>query len=338
MRRNNAGMSGAADLSAAHDRVRVARRVVVGALAAAVAAPIVGSRVGGSAAATPQPSGTPARASLAAARTEGAVASLLQAVGSEMRLPAPPLSGTGTASRAAVAGAVSRALGSAAAVSGVAVLDLRTGVTWNTRGDAPVMAGSAIKPLIASAALRTARARGVALSTRQLGWVRSAIRYSDNGAASSLYTFVGGHAGVAALAKDLGLTVTAAAAPATQWGATLTTPLDLVRYLCALTGGNTVTHPDDDAVVLGHMAQVSDAQDWGVGSVQGQGVATRLKNGWMSVVAPHWVINTFGDVTGSGRSLVVAVMQDKQPSQRPAMTRATAVCQAVFDALATPLS
>lgn len=229
------------------------------------------------------------------------------------------------------------AVGPQADVTSVSVLDRRTGLTWTYRGDALVYTGSVSKVLIVAQALRQVRAARRSLTATQRYWAKAAITRSDNAGASNLYALIGGHAGVATLARDLGMSATAQAPPAGHWGATATTSLDLVTMMRRLTDGSPVTHSDDDAYLLGLMSQIVLNQRWGVGTVRSATVATRHKNGWMAVEAPRWVINSVGDVRGNGRDYVLAVLMRRQVEQEPSMIRCSRISRAVFQALGQPL-
>ncbi|HEX5968869.1 MAG TPA: serine hydrolase [Intrasporangium sp.] len=247
-----------------------------------------------------------------------------------------PSERTDTSSRAALSRAVLAELGGRSDVIGVSVLDRRTGVWWHYRGDAAVRSGSVSKVLVVAAAMRKARNQGGRLSARQQGQARLAITKSDNASADALYAFVGGHAAVAELARDLGMATTADAEPVTHWGLTRTTPNDLVRLVQRLTSGSPATHPEDDAAVLALMRQVIDGQRWGVGTVRSDTVDVHVKNGWMAVGEP-WVINSVGDVRGAGRDYAMALMQTRQPDQDSGIGRASRIGRAVFGALEAPL-
>jgi hypothetical protein len=234
--------------------------------------------------------------------------------------------------RSALLGALTPIVGRSTTI-GVSLLDRRSGTRWNHRGDSLVQAGSVAKLLVTLAALRKVREAAGTLTAEQLQHVRLAITQSDNASADALYSFIGGHAAVARLAKDLGMVATAGARTVPHWGNTLTTANDLVVLMLALASGSAVLHPEDRAIVLGHMAEVVDGQRWGVGTVRSSTVKIHVKNGWMRVDEP-WVINSVGDVTGAGRDYVLAILQRAQPDEETGIARASAIGRAVFKALA----
>lgn len=233
--------------------------------------------------------------------------------------------------RKALQSAVAPILGRSDVLS-VSVLDRRTGARWTYRGDALVRTGSVAKVLIVGAALRKARAGGSGLTAAQKDQARLAITRSENTSADALYAWIGGHSAVAGLAADLGMAATARATRAGHWGHTLTTADDLVTMMSRLAQGTKAIHATDRAYLLDLMGRVVSTQRWGVGSVWGGSVKVRMKNGWMAVDNP-WVINSVGDVRGSGRDYCLAIMQRAQPDQRSGMDRASRVGDAVFAAL-----
>lgn len=272
---------------------------------------------------------------LATASVGSSVLAPVARAAGEVRKDAEDLSGRlfgSPAVRKALDAALLPIIGRSSVVS-VSVLDRRTGTSWHYRGDALVQAGSVAKVLVTGAALRKVRQAGASLTARQHEHVRLAITRSDNASADALYSFIGGHAAVARLARDLGMAATASAPTVPHWGNTLTTTDDLVTMMAAITDDTPALHPDDRAVILGHMAQVVDGQRWGVGTVRTSSVQVRVKNGWMRVDSP-WVINRVGDVRGGGRDYVLALLQRAQPDEETGMTRASRIGRAVFTALA----
>jgi beta-lactamase class A len=262
------------------------------------------------------------------------VADKARDVASRAAAPAGQTPTVPSSSRAALEQAVVQAMGGRSQVISVCVLDRRTGAKWNYRGGALQRTGSVAKAFIVTAALRKARAAGTSLTAAQLDQARLAITRSDNAAATSLYTWIGGHAGIVSVTKAVGLVMTPNAPASSSWGTTLTSSNDLVTFMQALHVGHAALHPSDRAVVLDLMSKVIGTQRWGVGSVPA-GNRVRNKNGWMAVGNP-WVINSFGDVRGNGRDYALALMQTRQPDQHTGIARAELIGRAVYDSLARP--
>lgn len=270
----------------------------------------------------------------------GAVARELWAGLLAVRWPVEPTSEPSTATGRRLTAAVLDELGDAAPVSSLVLLDRRNGRRWRHRGAVDAPMASIAKVLVVAQALRAAPNTGRPVA----GWLREqatlAITQSDNDAGDALYRQIGGHVGVAAIARDLRMTATAVGPAATHWGTTRTCAEDLVTMMATLVDPPAdsagVIAAQDRAFLLDLMGHVVDGQRWGVGTVRSAAVRVRIKNGWMSVDHP-WVISSVGDVRGRGRDYVLAIVQRAQPEEETGMTRASRLGRLVFDVLEAEL-
>ena len=133
--------------------------------------------------------------------------------------------------------AIQKALGSRAGEVGIALVDLRNGTTYLHNPDSQIYTASIVKVLILAAAIRVQRERGTWLTSTQQSLARSMITVSDNDAASTLYSFIGGSPTLIRVARLLGMTTTEAGA---TWGRTTTTPYDQTVLLRDLVVGTSV--------------------------------------------------------------------------------------------------
>ncbi|MFT4295437.1 MAG: serine hydrolase [Micropruina sp.] len=196
---------------------------------------------------------------------------------------------------------------------GVAVLDLRSGASWDFRGDWTSQSASMAKPMIVSMALRKARADALQqpLPAEQAGQAEKAIRNSDNDSADALWKWAGGRPAYDALAADLGLKATHSAPEKDFWSWTWTTPDDQRSFLKQLVKGGTKALTDAErSYLLGLMGQVQDDQTWGVGAPRSSSVKVELKNGWVQFESTDklWAVNSIGHVAGDGRDYLLTIM------------------------------
>ena len=196
---------------------------------------------------------------------------------------------------------------------GVAVRDLRTGASWDFRGDYAAQSASMAKPMIVSMALRKALADKLAqpLPYPQSVQAQEAIRVSDNDAADALWDWAGRRPAYDALASDLGLKDTHSAPEKDFWSWTWTTPLDQLSFMHQLVKGDTTALTDAQrSYLLGLMGQVQDDQTWGVGFPKSGTVQVEMKNGWVQFQSTDnlWAVNSIGHVAGDGRDYLLTIM------------------------------
>ncbi|MFT3861764.1 serine hydrolase [Micropruina sp.] len=196
---------------------------------------------------------------------------------------------------------------------GVAVRDLRSGASWNFRGDVASQSASMAKPMIVSMALRKARADKLQqpLPPEQATQATKAITNSDNDSADALWAWAGGRPAYDELAEALGLANTHSAAEKDFWSWTWTTPEDQLSFLQQLvTGDTTALTEAERSYLLGLMGQVQDDQTWGVGAPKSGTVKVALKNGWVQFQSTDnlWAVNSIGHVSGDGRDYLLTIM------------------------------
>lgn len=214
---------------------------------------------------------------------------------------------------------------------GVAVQDLRTGASWDFRGDWASQSASMAKPMIVSMALRKARADQLQqpLPAEQAAQAEKAIKNSDNDSADALWTWAGARPGYDALASDLGLGDTRSAPERDFWSWTWTTPDDQRSFLHQLVRGGTKALTDAErGYLLGLMGQVQDDQAWGVGAPRSASVKVALKNGWVQFESTDklWAVNSIGHGSGDGRDYLLTIM-----NRTPTFELGRAYCDAIGD-------
>ncbi len=214
---------------------------------------------------------------------------------------------------------------------GVAVRDLRTGASWDFRGDYAAQSASMAKPMIVSMALRKALADKLAqpLPYPQSVQAQEAIRVSDNDAADALWDWAGRRPAYDALARDLGLAHTHSAEDKDFWSWSWTTPLDQLSFLRQLVEGDTkALTADQRSYLLALMGQVQADQTWGVGAPLSNTVHVQMKNGWVQFKSTDnlWAVNSIGHVQGDGRDYLLTMM-----TRMPSFDEGRAYCNAIGD-------
>lgn len=224
-----------------------------------------------------------------------------------------------------LAAAVEPLLTGSGAVS-VAVLDTGTGTRAVYGGaDASYDTASIVKVDILAALLLRAQDEGRELTVGERAHAVAMIERSDNDSATALLAAVGGAAGLDAANARLGLTGTTAAQ---AWGLTRTTAADQLTLLEAVFG----TEADAElgaasrTYLRGLMAQVEADQQWGVSAA---GSDWALKNGWMPRTATGlWNVNSIGQVTAGGHTVLVAVLSGGQASKETGIALVESVARA----------
>ena len=254
---------------------------------------------------------------------------LLAGCSNAASVPTPTASPTGS-----IRDQLQSAIGTIAAGQdklGVAVLDLRSGASWNLRGDWACQSASMAKPMIVSMALRKAAADKLQqpLPPEQDAQANKAIKNSDNDAADALWAWAGARPAYDALAKDLKLANTHSAPEKDFWSWTWTTPLDQLSFMHQLVKGDTTALTDAQrSYLLGLMGQVQDDQTWGVGFPKSGTVQVEMKNGWVQFQSTDnlWAVNSIGHVSGDGRDYLLTMM-----GRYPTFDAGKAYCNAIGD-------
>jgi len=178
----------------------------------------------------------------------------------------------------------------------------------------PAVAGyetaSSVKLDILTALVLRAGGSGT-LSARERALATKMISVSDNGAASALWSGLGGTAAMNAFFARLGMRATTAGAGG-LWGLTRTTAADQLAVLRAIAYPGTLSAPAR-RVISGLLGTVIPAQRWGLTGGVPTGVTVELKNGWLPR-SSGWVITSLAHVHGAGRDYVMAVYTKNGPS------------------------
>jgi beta-lactamase class A len=202
---------------------------------------------------------------------------------------------------------------------GVAVVDHRSGRTYQYRAQDRFYTASIVKVEILSELLVQLRQEGRQLSAEQQELATAMIEHSDNDAATSLWSTIGRDHGLAAADAMFRLTNTVPSAE--SWGSTTTTAGDQVAMLDAIADPAGPLGADNQAV-LRLMAGVADDQTWGVSAAAHSGETVELKNGWVSRHSDGgaWTINSIGRITGPNTDLTIAVLSNGHATYRAGVT------------------
>ncbi|GCD93671.1 serine hydrolase [Embleya hyalina] len=219
----------------------------------------------------------------------------------------------------------------------VAILDPADGTIAGYREDRAYVTASIVKVDILAALLLRAGHDDRTLTAAERATAEAMIENSDNDAADTLWSAVGGAAGLRAANAVLGLTETEPAGA--SWGLTTTTAADQVRLLAAITTADSPLDADSRAYIADLMTSVEDDQTWGVSVAADPATTPALKNGWLPRDATGlWVINSIGQITHAGRPLLIAVLSDDQPTMDEGVSQIEAVTRAAVPAVTTTLS
>ncbi|WP_433830717.1 serine hydrolase [Actinoplanes sp. CA-015351] len=196
----------------------------------------------------------------------------------------------------------------------VAVLDAKTGETYQYRGSEKFDTASIVKADILACMLLKAQDADREPSSRELSLAKPMIRLSDNNATTSLFQRIGGKAAVTQCNKRLGLTKTAIDV---HWGLTRTTAGDQVKLLTQLDDEEGPLDDESRETALDLMTTVDEAQDWGVPVIAKAGETASVKNGWDTRTADggKWVVNSIGRITSDEVDVSVAVLSHDNASQ-----------------------
>lgn len=237
--------------------------------------------------------------------------------------PAPAVD-TVAASPAGADGAMRKALDALPKSDGrytVAVEDLngRAAAVYGGGGGAYDTA-SIVKVDILATLLLDSQDSGKPLTAKQQKLAAAMIRSSDNDATDALWKDIGGTKGLDAANKRLGLKATHGDRDG-HWGLTRTTAADQMVLLEAVLGdGHSPLTAHSRTYLRSLMSTVEADQRWGISAAHdGKGSAGQpaLKNGWLPRSGTDlWDVNSIGRVEYGGRTLLVAVLSDGQPTYK----------------------
>ena len=294
--------------------------------------------VAGLAAARP---GSPPRAPGAAVGTTGAKSDTPSAVRLSVTAPAPvpsprprsphspratPATGVAAGQRDPFGSAAASYLSARADTVLAAVYDLGTGRTWHFGHGQPQAEASIVKVDILETLLAEHdQDDGTGLSASDRSLAGQMIQDSDNDAATSLWSEVGGPGRIRSFDARAGLTHTVPSSCVVcpgfawpGWGLTTTTPDDQIALLKQLvTPSSLLTRAERD-YALSLMEDVTPSQRWGIsGGVPAQ-VTVALKNGWLPLLGTgsDWQVNSVGWVSGGGRNYLIAVLTTGNPTDQ----------------------
>jgi len=195
----------------------------------------------------------------------------------------------------------------------VGVADSQTGATAVYGAARTFRTASIVKADILAALLLRHQRAGTKLSDTERASATQMMDDNDENAATTLWTLIGGAAGLRDGNRTLQLSHTTPGAGG-RWGHTSTTAGDQLQLLADLTSARSPLSPASRSYELGLMRHVSAGQAWGV-TAAGSGGSPAVKNGWMTGAGGAWVVNSIGVITHAGHTVLVAVLANDQASE-----------------------
>jgi beta-lactamase class A len=198
---------------------------------------------------------------------------------------------------------------------------------------------STVKVLVLIALLRQCQETSRTMTASQQDLAGRMIIYSDNAATDTLIGQVG-TATLQRVARDLYMTtstIQGGSYGTSWWGYSMSTPLELLRMVMAVTYGNYLTYANR-VYIQQLMAKVTATQRWGVCDppLPWQ-VYTLTKNGWGPRTGGYRV-NSVGYVNGNGRLYSMAILSRSPNGFTYGKDTVNAVSRIVYDALDKPLT
>jgi hypothetical protein len=205
-----------------------------------------------------------------------------------------------------------------------AVQNVTTGTIWSFGLERPQDEASVVKVNILTALLASSSAASTPLTSSERSLAQEMIEESSNDAATSLWSLVGSHDGIATFDRNLGLTATTPSPcvvcsgfPWPGWGLTTTTPIDQLLLLRSTFFDRSLLTSADRAFELNLMESVIPSERWGASSGVASNATVALKNGWLPLndAGTDWQINSIGWVRGDGRDYLIALFSTDNPSE-----------------------
>jgi hypothetical protein len=209
-----------------------------------------------------------------------------------------------------------------------AAYDVNTGRTYLYRPGVAEQTASVVKVDILATLLHERQAGG-GLSGAESAVAEGMIESSDNRDATTLWNAEGGAPAVQAFDAKAGMSQTIANP---YWGFTMTTPADQLKLLRVIMLPNRLLNLASREYEFELMRGVIPSEHWGVSAGLAPGATVALKNGWLPV-AGGWQVNSIGEVTGSGRHYLLAVMTNGDPTESYGIATIEHISGAVWRAL-----
>jgi beta-lactamase class A len=222
----------------------------------------------------------------------------------------------GSRSHAALAARLARDIAAARrgreSTVAVAVDDPGAGLACWLNASAQFDSASVVKVTILGALLRKARDQHRFLTATEVAWARAMITRSDNAAASALWNDVGRSHLQHFL--DLANMTATVLGPGGFWGLTQITAHDELVLLRLLLTSNSVLSTSSRNYALGLMAQVIPSQRWGVPVGAPASLTVHVKNGWLPRATRGWRIHSIGVFTGHNVGYSIVVLTEDNPT------------------------
>lgn len=191
----------------------------------------------------------------------------------------------------------------------IEVLNLDSGASVSY-GTGSFDTASIVKVDILAALLFHAQEEGRSLTAAEKSMATAMIERSDNTSATTLFSAVGGEAGLEEFNASIGLVDTDVGSDG-FWGLTTTTVSDQIRLLGVMFGDGSVLTTSSQAYAEGLMSNVVDSQNFGVSTAADDLDSAALKVGYLQRSATGlWDVTSIGKIERSGVTYLVAVLSD----------------------------
>jgi len=201
----------------------------------------------------------------------------------------------------------------------VMVTDLTTGASASYLDNGHLFdTGSIVKMDILATLLYQHQQDGTSMTSSEQSYATTMIENSNNDSANALFNDDGDVPGLTAANQVFGLTGTTVA---DHWGDTTTDPAQQMKLLEQVFTSNSVLTPASRAYIQSLLSQVESDQRWGISAAASPGGSALAKDGWLpSSATGLWTINSIGEVTDDGHTLLIAALSDGGSSMAAGVT------------------
>ena len=178
------------------------------------------------------------------------------------------------------------------------MFDARTRCEYLYRPERRLTTASVFKVQIMAGVLLRAQQQGRGLTAWERGHLFPMMSVSSDPDANTLWSYLGGVAGMQALDRAFGLPETA---PNQVWGLTVTSARDRTRLVRQILHGEygPLTAPYR-ALARYYMHHITPSQHWGISAGLPSGWSVALKNGFFASSCCAWRIGSTGFISGPG--------------------------------------
>jgi beta-lactamase class A len=218
----------------------------------------------------------------------------------------------------------------------VAATNLDTGQSYGFGATGGMVTASIVKLDLLEVLLLQHQDAGSPMDSDEDAEAVAMIEHSDNSAAESVFSDIGGRDALDTANPDLGVsTASTVPGPSDYWGLTTTSAHDQVVLLRDLTGAQSRLSEAARSYALGLLRDVEGDQKWGAPAAADPGTTVAVKNGWLGVDddGGRWAVNSDALITVDGDLIAISVLTQHNDDEQSGINLVESLAKIAADAV-----